>query len=91
MEALPEEEEMAQAEAEGLTISQMVLKDEALQLVALAFGTAIVLGALLVILLVAFLLTGWQVLLYINLVVAIMAGCSFVYLMYRRSQLTMRL
>jgi hypothetical protein len=88
---LPEEEELAKAEAEGLSVTQRVLHDEALQLVALAFGSAIILGVLLVVLLVAYAITGWRVLLFINLVVAGMAIIAFGYMMYRRSQITMRL
>jgi MFS family permease len=62
-----------------------------MQLVGLAFGTALLFGALIAIFLAGYALTGWRSLLFANLGVAILAIVSFGYLMYRRSRLTMRL
>ena len=64
-------------------------EEEVKTLMALAFGVLILVGLSMAILVGAYLLTGWRVLLVVNLVVAGLAFVAFMYLMYRRSRLTM--
>lgn len=86
---LPEEEEYAAAVGPGTRPGTPALEEEVRTLVALAFGVAILLGLSMVVLLGAYLVTGWPVLLVLNLVIAGLAIVAFMYLMYRRSRLTM--
>ena len=85
---LPEEEEYEAAKAKGgMTPAPSSLEDEMRTLMAIAFGVAILVGVLMVVLVVAYSLTDWGFLLILNLIIAVMAIMAFVYLMYRRSKL----
>ncbi len=86
---LPEEEEYAAVDEEALLTSAVAIEAEARDLLALAFGGAVILGAMFIIFLVAYALTRWSTLLLLNIGVAILAIVSFVYLQYRRSKLVL--
>lgn len=87
---LPEEEEYEAARAADAERSVRSV-EEARDLVALAFGSALVLGVLIIGLMAGYALTGWEVLLLANLVVGFSGIALFFYLVYRRSKLTMRI
>jgi hypothetical protein len=87
---LPEEEEYEAARAAGAERSVRAV-EEARDLVALAFGSALVLGILIIGFMAGYALTGWEALLVANLVVGVMGIFLFFYLVYRRSKLTMRI
>jgi len=90
MPLLPEEEEYEAAKAEGgIAPAPSSMEDEMRTLMAIAFGVAILVGVLMVVLVAAYTLTGWEFLLVLNLMIAVMAIMAFVYLMYRRSKLLM--
>ncbi len=90
MPLLPEEEEYEAAKAKGgIAPAPSSLEDEMRTLMAIAFGVAILVGVLMVVLVAAYTLTGSEFLLILNLMIAIMAIMAFVYLMYRRSKLLM--
>ncbi len=85
---LPEEEEYEAAKAKGgMAPAPGSLEDEMRTLMAIAFGVAILVGVLMVVLVLAYTLTGIRFLLVLNLMIAVMAIMAFVYLMYRRSKL----
>jgi len=91
MEPLPEEQEYEEARAAGGMAVSKSLEEEARELIGLAFGIMLVLAILIVVLVAAYAVTGWTVLLLANLCVSVLAIFAFAYLMYRRSKLTMRL
>ena len=85
---LPEEEEYEAAKAKGgMAPAPSSLEDEMRTLMAIAFGVAILVGVLMVVLVLAYTLTGIRFLLILNLMIAVLAIMAFVYLMYRRSKL----
>ena len=86
---LPEEEEYAGVDEDPVLPSAVALGAAARDLLALAFGGAVILGAMFIIFLVAYALTRWSTLLLLNIGVAILAIVSFVYLQYRRSKLVL--
>ena len=88
-ELLPEEKEYAAVDEDDLRMSAVVIEAEARDLLALAFGSAVILGAMFIILLVADALTRWDTLLLLNIGVAVLAIVSFAYLQYRRSRLVL--
>jgi hypothetical protein len=91
MATLPEEEEYRAAGAAGGMEVSKTFEEEARELIQLAFGIMLLLTILIVGLVAAYALTGWGIFLILNLFFCSMAIVAFVYLMYRRSRLTMRL
>jgi len=90
MPLLPEEEEYEAAKAKGgMTPAPSSLEDQMRTLMAIAFGVAILVGVLMVVLIAGYAATGWRGLLVLNLLIAGMAIVAFVYLMYKRSKLLM--
>ena len=53
----------------------------------IVYGSAVAIVAFIA----AYALTGWFIFLIINLLVCVLAVLAFIYLMYRRSKLTMRM
>ena len=86
---LPEEEEYAAAAGSPPHPGAPSLEEEVRALMALAFGVLVLIGLSMAVLVGAYLLTGWRALLFLNLAVAGLAFVAFMYLMYRRSRLTM--
>ena len=84
---LPEEEEYASVDVDDPRYRAKVTEQEARDLLALAFGSVVLLAAMFIVLMVASALTGWGSLLMANLAVAVLAIISVVYLQYRRSRL----
>ena len=85
---LPEEEEYEAVKEAGDASPVRSFEDEMKTLVTLSFGIAIIVAVLLVAFLLAYAITGWATFLVLNLVVSVLAIIAFVYLMYRRSRLT---
>jgi cyanate permease len=86
---LPEEEEYEAASGGDGTPPALSFEDEMRTLVTLSFGVVIIVAIAMAVLVVAYALTGWTALLVMNLVIAVLAIIAFIYLMYRRSRLTM--
>jgi hypothetical protein len=91
MTDLPEEEEYREAMAEGGMDVAKTFEEEVKELVALAFGVMMIMAVIIVVLVAAYVVTGWPVFLLLNLVFCGLAIVAFFYLMYRRSRLTMRI
>lgn len=63
---------------------------EALRLIGLTFGLAMLVGIMLVVFSLLFFITGSELFLYGNFVVVVVAVIGVAYLMYERSKLTLR-
>jgi uncharacterized membrane protein len=88
---LPEEEEYERAKAARPAIAVPAIEEEARTLIALAFGTMVLLGILFAIAIAGFLLTGAALFVGLNVAAVVIAIVAVGYLMYRRSKLVMRL
>ena len=88
---LPEEEEYERAKAAEPAIAMPGIEEEARTLIALAFGTMVLLGILFAIAIAGFLLTRAALFVGLNLAAVVLAVVAVVYLVYRRSKLVMRL
>ena len=91
MAALPEEEEYEAARAAGGMEVTKSFEEEVKELITLSFGVMIIVAILIVAFVAAYALTGWFIFLILNLLICVLAVLAFVYLMYRRSKLTMRM
>lgn len=91
MAALPEEEEYEAARAAGGMQVTKSFEEEVKELITLSFGIMIIVAILIVAFVAAYALTGWFIFLLLNLVVCVLAVLAFIYLMYRRSKLTMQM
>ena len=91
MAMLPEEEEYEAARAAGGMEVAKSFDEEVRELITFSFGVMIIVAILIVAFVAAYALTGWFIFLILNLLVSGLAVVAFVYLMYRRSKLTMRL
>ncbi len=88
---LPEEEEYETARAAGGMPVTKSFEEEVKELITFSFGVMIIVAVLIVAFVAAYALTGWFIFLVLNLLVCGLAVAAFIYLMYRRSKLTMRL
>ncbi|MCK5252951.1 MAG: hypothetical protein KAQ96_08370 [Thermoplasmata archaeon] len=91
MAALPEEEEYEAARAAGGMDVTKSFEEEVKELITLSFGVMIIVAILIVAFVAAYALTGWFIFLILNLLICVLAVLAFVYLIYRRSKLTMRM
>ena len=91
MAPLPEEEEYEAARAAGGMPVSKSFEEEVKELITFSFGVMIIVAVLIVAFVAAYALTGWFIFLVLNLLVCGLAVAAFIYLMYRRSKLTMRL
>ena len=91
MGTLPEEEEYRAAQAAGGMDVARTFEEEVRDLTAMALGVMLLLTVLIVSMVAAYAVTRWTVLLVLNLLFCGLAVVAFLYLMYRRSRLVMRL
>lgn len=91
MAALPEEEEYEAVRAAGGMQVTKSFEEEVKELITLSFGIMIIVAILIVAFVAAYALTGWFIFLILNLLICLLAVLAFIYLMYRRSKLTMRM
>jgi hypothetical protein len=91
MERLPEELEYEAAGGAGGQDLTRSFEEEVKDLMALTFGTAVVLAILITSMIALYAVTGWGIFLVLNLFVAFLGILAFFYLRYRRNKLTLRL